>query len=58
MHKQDINDRLYKGKFRYLALEQMIDEKSPINVKDVEQSKKDRIRAYAEHIRNYQKQAF
>lgn len=43
---EDINEKLYKGKYRYLVLEQMIEEKYPLNPKDIEQSKKDRIRAY------------
>ncbi len=48
-----MNEKLYKGKYRYLVLEQMIDEKYPINQKEIEQSKKDRIKAYNEHLRSF-----
>lgn len=50
---EDINDKHFKGKYRYLVLEQMIEEKYPLNSRDVEQSKKDRIRAYNEYLRSF-----
>ena len=43
---------MYKGKYRFLVLEQMIDEKYPIQYRDIEQSKKDRIKAYNQQIRS------
>jgi hypothetical protein len=49
----DINDKLFKGKYRYLVLEQMIEEKYPLNARDLEQSKKDRIKAYNDHLRSF-----
>ena len=39
-------------------LEQMIEEKYPINQKDIEQSKKDRIRAYNEHLRSFHQDVY
>lgn len=44
---------MFKGKYRYLVLEQMIEEKYPIDSKEIEQSKKDRIKAYNEYLRSY-----
>jgi hypothetical protein len=56
MRGQDLADRLYKGKYRYLILEQMLEEKYPLDGREVEQSKRDRIKAYNQHIRQTQKQ--
>lgn len=56
MRGQDLAQRLYKGKYRYLILEQILEEKYPIDGREIEQSKRDRIRAYNEHIRQYHKQ--
>lgn len=36
----------------------MIEEKYPINQKDIEQSKKDRIRAYNEHLRSFHQDVY
>lgn len=46
MRGQELADRLYKGKYRYLILEQMLEEKYPLDGREVEQSKRDRIKAY------------
>ena len=35
-----------------MVLEQMLDEKYPTNAKEIEQSKKDRIKAYASIVRS------
>lgn len=36
----------------------MIDEKYPINQKDIEQSKKDRIKAYNDHLRSFHQEIY
>ncbi len=43
---------MFKGKYRYLVLEQMVEEKYPVSSKQIEQSKRDRIRAYNENVRS------
>lgn len=50
---EDINEKLFKGKYRYLVLEQMIEEKYPLNPRELQQSKKDRIKAYNDHLRSF-----
>lgn len=36
----------------------MIEEKYPLNNRDVEQSKKDRIKAYNDHLRSFHQETF
>lgn len=43
---------MFKGKYRYLVLEQMVEEKYPVSSKQIQQSKRDRIRAYNDNVRS------
>jgi hypothetical protein len=51
MRKQELAERMYKGRYRLMVLEQMLDEKYPTSAKEIEQSKKERIRAYDSIVR-------
>ena len=51
MRKDEVDERFYKGKYRLLILEQMLEEKYPLSAKDLEQSKKERIKAYDSIVR-------
>ena len=42
---------MYKGKYRLMVLEQMLEERYPMSAKELEQSKKDRVKAYDSIIR-------
>lgn len=51
MRKEEVAEKFYKGRYRLMVLEQMLDEKYPLAAKEIEQSKKDRIRAYDSIVR-------
>lgn len=51
MRKQELDQRFYKGRYRLMVLQQMLDQKYPIASKEIEQSKKERIKAYAQIVR-------
>lgn len=51
MRKDEVAEKFYKGRYRLMVLEQMLDEKYPIASKEIEQSKKDRIKAYDSIVR-------
>jgi hypothetical protein len=47
--------RHYKGKYRYMALKSMYEEKDQIDPRDVERSKKERQLAYSDQVKYYHK---
>jgi len=58
MRQQDMSDRYYKGKYRLMVLEQMLDQKYPLSAREVEHSKKERIKAYDHIIRQELRQNY
>ena len=57
-HQAEINRNIFKGKYRYMVLEQLHEERNKVTDKEVEQSKKDRIRAYNDLVRKQHKEIY